>query len=85
MEFAWYYLGVINIIGLTIMGIDKQKARQGKYRIPEATLWTVAIIGGAVGATIGMYFFRHKTKHTNFKIGLPILALIDLILIYQLV
>ncbi|MEH6941561.1 DUF1294 domain-containing protein [Bacillus sp. JJ722] len=85
MEFVLYYFCVINILGLTIMGIDKRKARQGKYRISEATLWGVAIIGGAVGAAIGMFLFRHKTKHMNFKIGLPILALLDLLLIFQLV
>ncbi|WP_042345418.1 DUF1294 domain-containing protein [Bacillus massiliigorillae] len=85
MLFVLYYFGVINIIGLTIMGVDKKKARKGQYRISEATLWSVAFIGGAIGATVGMFYFRHKTKHLNFKVGLPILALIDLVILLQLV
>lgn len=83
--FALYYFGVINIIGLVIMGMDKQKARKGQYRISEASLWTVALIGGAFGATVGMLYFRHKTKHLNFKYGLPILAFIDLVILLQVI
>lgn len=75
------YALFINIIGIYIMYSDKKKAKQGQYRIPEATLWRIAIIGGAIGTTIGMHWFRHKTKHLAFKLGFPILAIIDVVLL----
>ena len=71
-----YYL-IINLYGLSIMGIDKRKARMGAYRISERHLWTAAFLGGAFGSTIGMYLFRHKTKHIAFKAGLPALAIVQ--------
>jgi uncharacterized membrane protein YsdA (DUF1294 family) len=74
------YLG-INIIGFVIMGIDKKKAIKHQYRIQEKTLWLVAWFGGAVGTTIGMQVYRHKTKHVSFKIGFPLLAIIDIVLL----
>ena len=79
-EYLIYYLIVINLVGLIIMKVDKQKAIKKQYRISEKTLWIVAIIGGAVGTTLGMNFFRHKTKHLSFKIGFPILAVIEVLL-----
>jgi uncharacterized membrane protein YsdA (DUF1294 family) len=63
------------------MGIDKRRARKGAFRIPEATLFSIAIIGGSIGSILGMLIFRHKTKHWYFKIGLPIILLIQIILI----
>lgn len=83
MVFIASYLLVVNIVGFLIMGIDKQKARKGAYRISEAKLWFIAIIGGAVGSTVAMYYFHHKTKHKHFKIGFPLLAFLQLFLIYQ--
>jgi uncharacterized membrane protein YsdA (DUF1294 family) len=79
MEQLWFYLitgyfAVINLLGFTLMGIDKQKARKNAWRIPERTLILVAFIGGGIGALIGMYHFRHKTKHTKFIILLPLAA-----------
>lgn len=70
------------------MLIDKQKARRGAWRIPEATLMGVAVLGGSIGAIAGMRLFRHKTKHPKFYIGLPcILAaqIITLIAITKLI
>jgi uncharacterized membrane protein YsdA (DUF1294 family) len=75
-----YYLVVINLIGLIIMKVDKQKAINHQYRISENTLWVIAFIGGALGTTLGMNLFRHKTKHLSFKIGFPILAIIEILL-----
>lgn len=75
-----YIIGV-NILSLILMYVDKSRARRNQYRISERTLWGVAIIGGAIGATIGMNRFRHKTKHTSFKIGLPILSILQIVLI----
>jgi uncharacterized membrane protein YsdA (DUF1294 family) len=74
-----YYI-FINLYGLYIMHWDKSKAIHKKRRIPEAALWQVALIGGGVGLTTGMFLFRHKTKHLSFRIGLPSLALLSLIL-----
>lgn len=74
----------INMIGLSIMGNDKKRARMHRYRIPEKILWLIALFGGAVGCTLGMKLFRHKTKHVSFKIGFPLLAMIELILFVYL-
>jgi uncharacterized membrane protein YsdA (DUF1294 family) len=67
------------------MGIDKKRARKNQYRISEKNLWIMAIFGGAIGMTIGMQLFRHKTKHIAFKLGFPFLALVEIgLLIYFL-
>ncbi|MEH7108144.1 DUF1294 domain-containing protein [Bacillus sp. JJ1764] len=75
---------IINLIGFIIMGVDKKKAEKHQYRIPERTLWLVALFGGAIGTTAGMQLFRHKTKHASFKFGFPLLAIIELILFLKL-
>ncbi len=79
------YLIVINILGFALMGIDKRKAQRSAYRIPEATLFTTAIMGGSLGSVIGMYLFRHKTKHWYFKLGMPIILLIQVALAILLI
>lgn len=63
------------------MGIDKLKAKKRAFRIPEATLFTLALMGGSVGSILGMYLFRHKTKHKTFTIGMPAILLIQVILV----
>ena len=75
------YLLVINVIGFLIMGIDKKRAIRGAYRISEATLFTIALIGGSIGTIRGMYHYRHKTKHWYFKVGLPTILVIQCIII----
>ncbi|MGX6442993.1 DUF1294 domain-containing protein [Neobacillus sp. K501] len=75
-------IAIMNVVGLAIMRIDKTRAKRHQYRISEKTLWLVAIFGGAIGATAGMQLFRHKTKHTSFKFGFPLLAIIQIILLY---
>ncbi len=75
-----YYL-IINIIGFAVMGIDKRKAIKGAYRIPESTLFCVALLGGALGTTLGMRRFRHKTKHWYFVVGMPLIFFAQLALI----
>lgn len=72
---------IMNIVGFVIMWEDKKRAKKHEYRIRERTLWLVALFGGAVGTTAGMQIFRHKTKHLSFKIGFPVLAIIEVILI----
>ena len=79
------YLIVINILGFALMGIDKRKAQRSAYRIPEATLFTTAIMGGSLGSVIGMYLFRHKTKHWYFKLGMPIILLTQVALAILLI
>jgi uncharacterized membrane protein YsdA (DUF1294 family) len=74
------YFIVINILAFITMGVDKTRARNHEYRISEKTLWMIAIIGGGTGAFLGMMRFRHKTKHTSFRLGFPILMLIQLVL-----
>ena len=73
MQYLYYYLLIINAAGLLLMLIDKQKAIKNKWRIPEATLLTVGLIGGSLGCTIGMRLFRHKTKKPAFSLGLPLM------------
>ncbi|WP_258535645.1 DUF1294 domain-containing protein [Bacillus sp. 03113] len=68
---------VINIIGFYIMMVDKNRARRKQYRIREKHLWIIAFCFGAIGMTVGMNVFRHKTKHAQFKFGLPLLGMIE--------
>ena len=76
-----YYLIVINIVTFLVYGIDKWKAKQGSWRISEATLLMLAVIGGTIGALLGMQVWRHKTMHKKFKYGLPLILIIQIILI----
>ncbi len=75
-----YYLIFINLLAFLLMGLDKAKARRHKWRIPEKTLFLSAIIGGSIGAILGMQVFRHKTKHASFRIGMPCILLVQLAL-----
>ena len=73
-----------NIITFIMMKIDKSKAEKSKWRIKEKTIFLSAFLSGAFGVLAGMYIFRHKTRHWSFKIGIPLIAIINLILIYFL-
>ena len=77
-----YYLIVINILTFAVYGIDKWKAKQGSWRISEATLLMLAVIGGTIGALLGMQVWRHKTMHLKFKYGLPLILLPQIALMY---
>ena len=77
-----YYLIVINILTFAVYGIDKWKARQGSWRISESTLLMLAVIGGTIGALLGMQVWRHKTMHLKFKYGLPLILLAQIALMY---
>lgn len=63
---------------------DKLRARKRAYRIPEATFFTLAIIGGCIGCLAGMYLFRHKTKHLTFVIGMPLILILQIVGIFLL-
>ena len=85
MDILTYYLAAVNIILCAMMGIDKYRAKTRQRRIPEATLFTFAVIGGALGGTVGMYSFRHKTKHWYFRFGFPLLLVLQAVLLGWLV
>ncbi len=84
MKYAVIYLAVINLIAFLAMGTDKFRARNAARRIPERTLFLLAVIGGSVGAIIGMFAFRHKTRHLSFRIGLPAILAIQCAAVYFL-
>ena len=73
------YLLIINALGCLLMLIDKVKAKKNRWRIPEATLFLVAAIGGSIGSLIGMYTFRHKTKHLSFILGMPLILAVQVV------
>ena len=73
-----YYLLIINAVAFIVYGIDKLKARKGRWRISEATLLLLALVGGSVGAWLGMKVWHHKTMHLKFKYGLPTIFLLQL-------
>ena len=94
----FYYLIVINIVTFLLYGIDKwrstsgrllptgrKKAKQGSWRISEATLLLLAVIGGSLGALLGMQVWHHKTLHKKFKYGLPLILLAQITLIYLII
>lgn len=74
------YLVLVNAAGLLFMFVDKQKAQRGQWRIPEATLMLTAAIGGSVGSLLGMYLFRHKTRHSKFTVGIPLILVLQVAL-----
>lgn len=76
---------IINIVTFIIYGIDKNKAKKGKWRIPENSLIGLAIIGGSIGAYLGMRVWHHKTMHLKFKYGIPLIIVIQLVIVYLFV
>ena len=74
------YLFLINAVGFAVMLADKHKAKKNLWRIPEATLLGIAVIGGSIGVYAGMRLFRHKTLHLKFSIGVPIILAIQIVL-----
>ena len=75
MEPLSIYLIIINALGFLLMRIDKQKAKKKRWRIPDAA------VGGSLGSLMGMYAFRHKTRHTKFTVGVPLLMTVHIILL----
>jgi len=80
-----YILIVINVLTFLVYGIDKWKAKQGRWRISEATLLLLAIVGGSIGALLGMKIWHHKTMHKKFKYGLPLILLVQIALIFLII
>lgn len=79
MKLLLAYLLIINAAGLLLMLTDKWKARKNRRRIPEATLMTVAALGGSTGILLGMYLFRHKTLHPKFTLGIPLILALQIV------
>lgn len=76
-----FYLLAINIVAFIAFGVDKYKAKRDKWRIPESTLLTMAVLGGSIGALAGMRVWRHKTLHDKFRIGIPVILALQIIAI----
>ena len=75
----------MSLIGFVIMFFDKKKAIKHQWRIKEITLFTIAALLGSPGILLGMYFFRHKTKHLSFVFGIPAILLIQIMLVYYFI
>ena len=80
MNIILYYLLAVNSTTFLLYGIDKYKAKKGKRRISEATLLTMAAIGGSIGAWAGMRLWHHKTMHKKFKYGIPVIIILQVAL-----
>ena len=80
----WIYLALINIVAFVLFGLDKRRARRGAWRISEAALLGCALLGGAVGAWLGMKVFHHKNLHKRFRLGLPLLLILEAALVIWL-
>ena len=78
------YLIIVNFICLLLFFVDKKRAQSGRYRIRERDLFLWALVGGAPGGWLGMYLFRHKTRHFKFKFGFPLIILLQLGIIYYI-
>lgn len=77
MNIIVLYLLIINVITFIVYGVDKYKAKQGKWRIPESTLLLLAVIGGSIGALLGMKVWHHKTMHKKFQYGVPAILVVQ--------
>ena len=79
------YLAAINLIAFFLYGIDKWKARHDKWRVTEARLITISLLGGSLGAYLGMKTWRHKTQHPKFRYGLPLILFLHLAIAFATV
>lgn len=85
MKLFLLYLLIINALGFALMLVDKYKAKKNRWRIPEQTLITVAILGGSIGSLLGMYTVRHKTQHPKFTLGVPLILAAQLVALTWLI
>jgi uncharacterized membrane protein YsdA (DUF1294 family) len=84
MMLCWYLL-IINVLAFVCYGLDKFKAKRNAPRVSERTLLLLALVGGGVGAWLGMLVWRHKTKHAKFRFGVPILLLLQAALYWWII
>ena len=80
-EIVVIYLVVINVVAFVVYGVDKYKAKRGRWRTPEATLLGLAAIGGSIGAWLGMKVWHHKTMHKKFQYGVPLILIAQIALV----
>ena len=80
-EIVLIYLVVINVVAFVVYGVDKYKAKRGRWRTPEATLLGLAAIGGSIGAWLGMKVWHHKTMHKKFQYGVPLILIAQIVLV----
>ena len=80
ITYLLWHLAAVNLVTFTVYGVDKAKARRGAWRVPEKTLFLLPLLGGSVGALLGMLVFRHKTKHWYFVWGIPLILLAQIAL-----
>jgi uncharacterized membrane protein YsdA (DUF1294 family) len=73
------YLEIVNLLAFALMGIDKNRARKNRWRIPEATLLLFAFLGGSIGSLGGMYLFHHKTRKPKFSVGVPVILVMQVL------
>ena len=83
-QYSLYYLLAVNSLTFSLYGSDKYKAKKGRWRISEATLLTMAAIGGSIGAWAGMRTWHHKTMHKKFKYGIPVIIIMQIALVVYL-
>ena len=83
-HYSLYYLLVVNTLTFLLYGIDKYKAKKARWRISEATLLMMAVVGGSIGAWAGMRLWHHKTMHKKFKYGIPLIILLQVALVFFL-
>lgn len=81
MKILYLYLILINLIAFAAFGADKHRARRKKWRIPEKTLFLLALLGGSVGALAGMYVFHHKVRKWRFAIGIPAILIVQILML----
>ena len=80
MKIFLIYLLIINLLAFIFYGVDKWKAKHRRWRIPEATLIFLALIGGSIGALAGMFFFHHKIRKAKFSFGVPLILILQIVL-----
>ena len=81
LHIALVYLAAINVVAFFMYGIDKWKAKKSKWRISEATLLLMAVLGGSIGAWLGMKVWHHKTLHKKFRYGVPAIIIVQIAII----
>lgn len=84
MLLAAFWLAIVNLLGLILMGADKSRAKRNQWRVPEKTFFLLALLGGSVGCWAGMYIFRHKTRHWYFVVGMPLILIAQILIFFWL-
>jgi len=79
------YLLIVNLAAFLLMGVDKARAKKDRWRVPEKTLFLPVVLGGIIGGILGMRVFRHKTQHWYFRIGFPLILVLQIALVFGLI